>query len=77
MRLLQVLIVFIALGFAFDVRSLRSAGLGLDRVGDIYSVNRFVVWGSGLAVAAGAAFATTLLSTAAAALLKMITGTVP
>ncbi|RXR23745.1 hypothetical protein EQW78_10840 [Oerskovia turbata] len=73
LRVLQLLTVFLALGFAFDLRSLRSADLGLDRVGDIYSVNRFVVWGAGILVAAAAAFATSLLGSAADTLLRAIT----
>lgn len=74
LRVVQLLTVFLALGFAFDLRSLKSAGLGLDRVGDVYSVNRLVVWSSGLLVAAAAAFATSLLDTAAGSLLALITG---
>ncbi len=74
LRVLQIVTVFVCVGFAFDVRSLRSAGLSLDRIGDIYSVNRFVVWSSGLVVAAGAALGTALLSSATDTLLMLVTG---
>lgn len=77
LRILQILSVFIALGFAFDLRSLKSASLGLDRVGDLYNINRFAVWASGILVAGAAAFGTSILSSAGTVLLDRITGQSP
>ncbi|WP_062530984.1 hypothetical protein [Demequina rhizosphaerae] len=73
LRTLQIVAVFLAIGFAFDIRALRSAGLHLDRIGDIYGVNRFVVWIWGVVATASAAAATTLLASGAGALLELLT----
>ncbi|KHK97749.1 hypothetical protein LK09_09560 [Microbacterium mangrovi] len=69
LRLVQLLAVFISLGVWFDLRSLRTAGRGLDQLGDLYNVNRLTLWSSGAALTVLTAVLTSMLAPVATTLL--------
>jgi hypothetical protein len=72
LRLLQVALLCFTLGIAADYCTLRWAGLGGARVGDVYGSYRFAVWSSGIAVAAATTLATAMLGSAATALVQNV-----
>lgn len=77
LRLLQLALLCFALGIAADYRTLRWAGLGAARIGDVYGTYPFAVWSSGIAVAVVTTLATTMLGSAAGVLLDNILPQLP
>jgi hypothetical protein len=73
LRMIQLLVVVLVLGFAFDWRSLRTAGFGFDRLGDVYNVNRITVVGSGILLTAATALGTTVFASGFDALVNILT----
>ncbi|RKR74431.1 hypothetical protein [Frondihabitans australicus] len=72
LRLVQLLAVSIALGVYFDYASLRAAGFGIDRLADLYNVNRLTLWSSGVSLTLIVGIATATITPAAEAAFNRI-----
>jgi hypothetical protein len=73
LRGVQLGVLCLSLGLAFDYRSLVKAGFGIDQFGDLYNRNRLTLWSSGIALTLVSVMLTTLLSTGTAALITRLT----
>lgn len=72
LRAVQLGVLCLSLGLAFDYRSLLKAGFGIDQFGDLYNRNRFTLWTSGIALTLVSVLLTTLLSTGTVALITRL-----
>jgi hypothetical protein len=77
LRAVQLLFVMVALGVAFDIRSLHHAGYGIDRLGDVYGVNRITVLTSGVLLTAVTALGTTAFDSALDVMLEVVRDQLP
>lgn len=73
LRGVQLAVLCVSLGLAFDYRSLLKAGYGIDQFGDLYNRNRLTLWSSGIALTLVSVLLTTVLSTGTAALITRLT----
>jgi hypothetical protein len=76
-RILQMAVICLVLGVGADYLALRQGGSGAEGLRDIYHTSRFVLWGSGVAVAAATALATALAGSAMTLLVERIVPTPP